>query len=183
MDVEPLAVRASDQERDAAVTRLQEAFAEGRLDDGEFEGRMRLALAARTRTELAGLFTDLPTRPAGPAAVAGPVTRPGRYQVAYKSAVRRVGRWRLPERYATYIYKGRALLDLRAAELEARVTTVRAVAYKSTIEIVVPPGVRVELSGFGVSSEVYGDQSATADVIVVHGLAYKGEIRVGTGSA
>ncbi len=44
-----------------------------------------------------------------------------------------------------------------------------------------PPGVRVELSGFGVSSEVYGDQTAAADVIVVHGLAYKGAITVGTG--
>jgi hypothetical protein len=181
MDLEPLAVRASDQERDVAVTRLQAAFAEGRLDDAEFDGRMRLALAAKTRADLAELFTDLPAAPAGGPVSTGPVTSPGRFQVAYKSAVRRVGRWRVPERYATYIYKGQALLDLRAAELEARVTTVRAVAYKSAIEIVVPPGVRVELSGFGVSSEVYGDQSATADVIVVHGLAYKGSIQVTTG--
>src|SRR5581483_4156787 len=115
-------------------------------------------------------------------AAPGPVARPGRFQVAYKSAVRRVGRWRVPERYTALIYKGQAVLDLRAAELEARVTTVRAVAYKSAIEIIVPPGVRVELSGFGVSSEVFGDQGAAADVIVVHGLAYKGDIRVGTGA-
>src|SRR3954462_7512109 len=45
-------IRASDQERDAVVQRLQVAFAEGRLDDEEFDGRMRGALAARTHDDL-----------------------------------------------------------------------------------------------------------------------------------
>ena len=38
------ATRASDRERDAVVQRVQEAFAEGRLDDTEFDERMRAAL-------------------------------------------------------------------------------------------------------------------------------------------
>ncbi len=42
----PPAIRASDRERDAATHRLQDAFAEGRLDDAEFDERMRTALAA-----------------------------------------------------------------------------------------------------------------------------------------
>jgi Domain of unknown function (DUF1707) len=33
------AIRASDRERDAATHRLQEAFADGRLDDAEFDER------------------------------------------------------------------------------------------------------------------------------------------------
>ena len=41
-------MRASDQERDVTVQRLQVAFAEGRLADQEFDERMRAALAART---------------------------------------------------------------------------------------------------------------------------------------
>jgi hypothetical protein len=60
------AVRASDRERDAATGRLQDAFAEGRLDDAEFDARMRSALSARTRADLDGLLADLPA--AGPAA-------------------------------------------------------------------------------------------------------------------
>jgi len=70
------AIRASDRERDAATQRLQEAFAEGRLDDAEFDQRMRTALSARTRPELDGLLADLPqpSPPAGPPATAG---RPG----------------------------------------------------------------------------------------------------------
>src|SRR5579862_8335083 len=39
--------RASDRERDAVVQRVQEAFAEGRLDDTEFDERMRAALVAQ----------------------------------------------------------------------------------------------------------------------------------------
>src|SRR5258708_31534422 len=54
------AVRASDRERDAATHRLQEAFGDGRLDDAEFDERMRAALTARTCGQLDELLTDLP---------------------------------------------------------------------------------------------------------------------------
>ena len=182
----PPASRASDQERDEAVQRLQTAFAEGRLDDREFDDRMRAALAARTRADLAPLFADLPDLPDLPARsgipgqsgaappAAGPA--PSRRQIAYKNHVRRGGRWRVPRRYTSVIYKGGSVLDLRAADLDSPVTTIRAVAYKSTIEIVVPPGVRVEMGGVGVSSEL--DDAPGPDVAVIHvrGLAYKGLI-------
>jgi hypothetical protein len=49
------------------------------------------------------------------------------------------------------VYKGNGRLDLRAAELTAPVTTIIAVAYRSRIDVLVPPGVRLELDGFGVS--------------------------------
>jgi hypothetical protein len=46
------ATRAGDRDRDAVVQRLQEAFAEGRLDDDEFDLRTRAALTARLNSEL-----------------------------------------------------------------------------------------------------------------------------------
>ena len=52
------AVRASDRERDAVVQRVQQAFAEGRLDDTEFDERMRAALTARTQADLDVLLAD-----------------------------------------------------------------------------------------------------------------------------
>jgi DUF1707 SHOCT-like domain len=174
------AIRASDRERDAATQRLQEAFAEGRLDDSEFDQRMRTALLARTRPELDRLLADLPEpRPAaGPPAVAG--RPPGRLAVAFKSSVRRAGRWRVPERYRTVVYKGSGWLDLRAAELTAAETTLLAVAYKSRITILVPPGVRVEASGFGADTDTEAGPMLPADAPVVHvrGFSYKGTIRV-----
>jgi Domain of unknown function (DUF1707) len=182
-------VRASDRDRDAVAHRLQEAFAEGRLDDEEFDLRMRAALTAKLNTELEPLTADLPAgteRPAtvAPAVVAGP--RPGKFAVAYKSTIRRGGRWRVPERFSTIVYKGNGRLDLRAAELSAPVTTLFTVAYKSHVDVLVPPGVRVELEGFGVSKGWSAEEElerllpADAPVVHVRGIGYKGTIEVST---
>src|SRR5580658_3157471 len=149
----PPAIRVSDQDRDAVVQRLQQGFAEGRLDDAEFDDRMRAALTARTSADLEVLTTDLPAAAeAGTAgAVDAPASKPGRRAIAYQSSIRRGGRWRVPGRFTSVIYKGTGWLDLRAAELTEPVTTIRAIAYKSRVDVLVPPGVRVELDGFGVS--------------------------------
>lgn len=55
----PPPLRASDTEREEAVAALRERFAAGQLSQNTFVGRMEAALAARDRSELADLFTDL----------------------------------------------------------------------------------------------------------------------------
>jgi hypothetical protein len=177
-------IRASDQDRDAIATRLQEAFAERRLDDEEFDQRMRAALTARTHADLDRLVEDLPA-----ASAAAPVSRPGgadprpgRFAIALKSSIRRGGRWRVPQQLTSVVYKGSGWLDLRAAELTAQVTTVLAVAYKSRIDILVPPGVRVEMDGSGVTKGWSPDEEwerqlpRDAPVVHIRGIAYKGTI-------
>jgi len=180
-------IRVSDQDRDHVAQILQAAFAEGRLDDDEFDERMRAALTARTSADLEVLSADLPAaapRPGSATAVAG--RKPGRFAIAYKNSIRRGGRWRVPGHFTSVVYKGDGWLDLRAAELTAPETTVLAVAYKSRIDVLVPPGVRVELDGFGVSkswSEQEGLESRVprdAPVVHVRGVAYKGTIEVST---
>jgi len=52
--------RIGDRERDAAVELLREHHTAGRLDLSEFNDRMSLAMEARTASQLAPLFTDLP---------------------------------------------------------------------------------------------------------------------------
>ncbi|MGH3255369.1 MAG: DUF1707 SHOCT-like domain-containing protein [Streptosporangiaceae bacterium] len=180
------ATRASDRERDAVVQRVQQAFAEGRLDDTEFDERMRAALVARTHADLDALLTDLPAAAAPGLAPAASGRGPGRLAVALKSSVRRGGRWRVPERYTAVVYKGDGWLDLRAAELSGPVTTFLAVAYKSTVTILVPPSVRVEMTGFGVTQGLAEDDDpgyrlpADAPVIHVRGIAYKGAVEITT---
>jgi hypothetical protein len=179
-------VRASDRERDAVLQRVQQAFAEGRLDDTEFDERMRTALAARTHAELDVLLTDLPAvsvAGSAPVAVTGPA--PGKLAVAYKGSVRRAGRWRVPERYTTLVYKGGGTLDLRVAELSGPVTTMRVVAYKSTVTILVPPGVRAEITGVGIQQGGVDEDPGyrlpvDAPVIHVRAFAYKGTVEVTT---
>jgi DUF1707 SHOCT-like domain len=182
--------RASNGERDAVATRLQDAFADGRLDDAEFDERMRAALTAKTHADLDALLADLPDR-APNAAVSVPAARPaggspGRLAVAWKGSVRRAGRWRVPERYTTVVYKGSGgELDLRAAELLSPATTIVAVAYKSQITLLVPLGVRVEMTGFGITqgpADPADDALLAPDAPVLHvrGVAYKGAIVTAT---
>jgi hypothetical protein len=185
---QPPAMRVGDRDRDAVANRIQDAFAEGRLDDEEFDQRMRAALTARTSADLEALTADLPAAAQRPAtavpAAAGPA--PGKLAVAYKSPIRRGGRWRVPPRFRCLVYKGSGRLDLRAAELTGPVTTLAVIAYKSNVDVLVPPGVRVELTGFGVSKGWSAAEDlelrlpADAPVVHVRGMAYKGTIEVST---
>jgi Inner membrane component of T3SS, cytoplasmic domain/Domain of unknown function (DUF1707) len=60
----PESLRVSDADRDHAVDELRGEFVDGRLSHETFVYRMQTALDARNRGQLAGLFTDLPPRPA-----------------------------------------------------------------------------------------------------------------------
>jgi DNA segregation ATPase FtsK/SpoIIIE-like protein len=63
-------VRATDTDRDQAVTALKAAFVQGALTKDEFEERIGRALAARTRAEVSVLIADLPGE------LGAPVTSP-----------------------------------------------------------------------------------------------------------
>ena len=192
-EVQPQGMRAGDRDRDAVVQRLQEAFAEGQLDDEEFDERTRAALTARLSSDLAVLTQDLPERTATTLAATGRAVAtasgdraPGRFAIAYKSSIRRGGRWRVPDRFRAIVYKGSGHIDLRAAELTSASTTVFAVAYKSRIDVIVPLGVRVNLEGFGISKGWSAEEDlesrlpADAPVVHVRGIGYKGTIEVST---
>ena len=171
------------------MTQLQDAFADGQLDDTEFDERMRAALTAKTHADL-DMLLKRTSRPAVRARRRGrprPRTgrgagRPGRYAIAWKGSVRRAGRWRVPERYTTVVYKGGGVLDLRAAELLSPATTIVAVAYKSEITLLVPPGMRVEMTGFGIAQGPTDTMVLAPDAPVLHvrSLAYKGSIETGS---
>jgi Domain of unknown function (DUF1707) len=53
-------LRVSDADRQAVTDRLSQHFADGRLDQAEFDDRVGRAMSAKTRGDLSGLFTDLP---------------------------------------------------------------------------------------------------------------------------
>jgi hypothetical protein len=61
-------IRASDAEREAALTRLREGFAQGRLSQDTFVLRVEAALRARCRGDLDDQLRDLPGRRPGAAA-------------------------------------------------------------------------------------------------------------------
>jgi uncharacterized Tic20 family protein len=60
------ALRVSQAEREPVVERLQQAYAEGRLDMGELDLRLHLAMTAKTRADLDAVLADLSPRAPAP---------------------------------------------------------------------------------------------------------------------
>ena len=58
-------LRVSDADRNAVAELLTQHYAEGRLDQAEFDERVGQTMAAKTRGDLTGLFDDLPDTGAG----------------------------------------------------------------------------------------------------------------------
>ncbi|TMQ91695.1 DUF1707 and DUF4870 domain-containing protein [Actinomadura soli] len=56
-------LRVSDAEREPVIERLQDAYAEGRLDHDEFDMRMHLAMTAKTQSDLGAVTRDLVPAP------------------------------------------------------------------------------------------------------------------------
>jgi DUF1707 SHOCT-like domain len=129
-------LRASDRERDAAVQRLQSAFTEGRIDDQEFDERMRAALTARARAELDQLLADLPRSgelASAPTQSGGSTTITA---VAYKGRVEIVVPPGVRVHVRGHSYGGHWADEVPDHDLpaDAPVVHVRAVAYKGVVE-------------------------------------------------
>jgi hypothetical protein len=171
-------VRLSTAERDEAVARIQTAYADGRLEEQELDRRLREALNAVFPRDLEPLLKDLPREP--PRVPSSP---PKSSIVAYGSRIERAGRWAVPPRLTPTIVKGHLVLDFRAAQLLGDETIVQVRGYKSTIEIIVPPGVEVESRGFAYKGQWTGGESGSGGApcrrtIRIRGFAYKSKVIV-----
>jgi hypothetical protein len=149
-DQEPAAgIRVSDAERDAAVERLSAATGDGRLTLEEFSLRMELATAARTRADLDRLVTDLPADAAtvGSAVTSG-ASGPPSWHVSPVGGLKIGGPWRMDRHVIAVSLVGGARLDLSQAQLAAPQVTLTKVSLVGGTRVTVPPGIRVEASGF-----------------------------------
>ncbi|MFF7300885.1 DUF1707 domain-containing protein [Streptomyces sp. NPDC008265] len=189
-------LRASDADRDRVAERLRDALAEGRLDMGEFEERLEAVYASRTYAELEPLTRDLPS-PAGqasaPVAAAGGGAEPwqGRIggsgssalAVAVMSGFQRKGHWTVPARFDAVAFWGGGELDLREADFARSEVVINCVAIMGGIEITVPPGVDVDVRGFGFMGafdqrDSPGPRRPGAPRVVVTGFAFWGGVEV-----
>ncbi|PRX99597.1 DUF1707 and DUF4870 domain-containing protein [Allonocardiopsis opalescens] len=70
--IDPLDLRITNDQREAVVDRLKDAYSVGQLDESELEERLSAAMAARTGRELRPLLDDLPAAPPPSAAAPRP---------------------------------------------------------------------------------------------------------------
>ena len=139
-------VRVSDADRERAVASLREHLVQGRLSLEEFVQRMEAAYAATTSADLAALAHDLPA--AEPAA-----TAPARKRratgllLAIFGATKRSGSFRVREHVVCLALFGGIELDLRRALVEGDVVNVYSLTLFGALDVVVPEGVEVDLTG------------------------------------
>ncbi|MFE0191130.1 DUF1707 domain-containing protein [Streptomyces sp. NPDC059008] len=127
----------SDDDRDTAVQRLQEAYAEGHLPHEELDERLHQVLTAKTHSELAAALASLPEEHAGTTstiAVAG-----GR--------IRRRGGWRVPRTLKVASAFGRVHLDLSRAVIEHPVVDIELQLGTGRAKITVPRDAIVDTEG------------------------------------
>jgi Domain of unknown function (DUF1707)/Cell wall-active antibiotics response 4TMS YvqF len=167
-------LRVSDAEREATVVRLRDAGGEGRLTFEELADRVERADLARTASELDALTADLPARP--PRAL--PERKERGWVVAIMGGADRRGRWRPARRTNVVSIMAGAALDLRDAEIEGGELHITAVSIMGGIEITVPEGVEVELSGFALMGGNSGPKDAAvapgAPIVHVHAYSLMG---------
>jgi hypothetical protein len=153
------------QSRERTVQALIQHFAEDRLDLPEFEARLDRANRADSVDELQRLTADLPALSTPAAAVAGAAAAPAarraavparpdepihkRMVIAVMSGVSRKGAWKPPRRLFGYAFWGGIELDFREAQLQPGVTEVMVLAIMGGADIIVPPDLPVECTGFG----------------------------------
>lgn len=186
MPDESLTLAALRQQRELAIGRLCTHFALDHLEAEELEQRIDLAHRAVTSAELALLFKGLPALDEPPSAPgsAGAEVGGSRVVVALMGGAERKGGWTpAPTLYVT-AFMGGVLLDFREARLTAPVTEVYVAAVMGGVEIVVPPGVRLESNGIGIMGgfEQAGrgkfPVDSTVPVIRVTGVAVMGGVDV-----
>jgi hypothetical protein len=143
-------------EREAAVERLSDAFAQDVLALEEFERRVATAYRAASTQDLVRLLADLPaptvseeTIPGGVAIAAPLVSMPPRIAAIFAN-VERNGPLEVPSRLDIRSYFGNVELDLSAAQFAPGVTEISIRAFCGNVELSVPTGAVVENYGSGI---------------------------------
>ena len=129
--------RVADADREVAVTQLQEAAADGRLDLSELEERLDAVYSAKTRADLDALTADLPVVQAPSVPDLDLKTKAGSLQ--------RKGYWKVPAHITAECNSGSIKLDFTEAECFHREVTIQVSARSGSVVLVVPHGWAVDL--------------------------------------
>ncbi|GAA2686155.1 DUF1707 domain-containing protein [Streptomyces lunalinharesii] len=126
-----------EEDREAAVQRLQTAYAEGRISHEEMDERLEQVLTAETPGALASAMASLPEgspEPTSTIAAAG-----GR--------IRRRGAWRVPRNLKVASAFGRVHLDLSRAVIEHPVVDIELALGTGRAKITVPRDAIIDVEG------------------------------------
>ena len=165
---------AGDADRDIALALLREAAVDGRLTIDDLAARAELVHTARTHDDVAAATAGL--------APAAAVEQAEQRHRAVLGSVVRDGRWTLAPHNRFAAVLGTIRLDLRDAVLPGPTVEIDAVPILGTVEILVPEGVHVEVTGGGLLSSqqlrLPGPAPAGAPVVRIRAGGAVGTLRV-----
>lgn len=144
----------TDAQREQVVKLLSEAFAADRLPVEELDRRLALVYRAQQVHELDLLLVD-PARPGVSLAdehrlVANDAVIPDRgVLLAFMGGFEAKGGWLVPRHLKVWAIMGGGDLDLREARFSPGVTQIDVVAFMGGVDLLLPPGVRMEVTGAG----------------------------------
>jgi hypothetical protein len=184
--------------RKSVIDALSDHFADDRLTVEEFERRLDLAHQAQSTAELDELLADLPTAPNSLARRAASLAaRSGGHEVADPDRVKdreivvavmggngRRGRWAPARHSVVMAVMGGAELDFRDAVMPPGVTEVQIYAFWGGVDILVPPDMHVESTGFAVlggfdhAAEDAVEPSPGAPSLRITGIAVMGGVDI-----
>ncbi|PZF84336.1 DUF1707 SHOCT-like domain-containing protein [Jiangella anatolica] len=165
--------RVSDAEREQVAERVRAAAADGRLGLDELDERLGSALAARTRGELDAVIADLDD---------GVAARPAGEPVAIRaqgSPGQRTGHWVAPERLTVTASMSAVVLDFTEAEFAGRGCHIEVDLSASSLQLVVPEDVAIEVdveSRFSAVDVRVPPPAGPRAVVQVTGVASMGSV-------
>ena len=195
-------VRRAQETRERVIARLSDHFAHDALDVEEFERRVTVAQTAENPGDIEALLTDLPeiagtiagtiagSTASVPAVVPTvvsaliPAERDRDTLYAIFGGIDRRGTWTLPRQMKIVAVFGGAHLDLREARFPPGVIDLDVTAVMGGIEIVVPPGLAVQMHGSAIMGGFQDVNRAPANpdpdapLLRVHGLTMMGGVSV-----
>lgn len=181
-----VSVRELEEFRRRAMDRLSAAFEADLIEIEQLERRLAQVRAGTSLSDLEDAVAGLPAFEPEPRSQkpTQPVPRSG-LAIAICGGSSRRGAWKVPRRMTAIAIMGGVQIDLREALIGAEGTEIRAFALMGGVEIIVPPGARVECRGIGIAG-AFEDRTGPSEpgdetpLIRVTGLALMGGIETRT---
>ena len=186
-------VRRAQETRERVIARLSEHFAHDALDVDEFERRVTVAQTTDDPAVIEALLGDL-ADVGGPASVPAvvptvvpamlPDDRDRDTLYAIFGGIDRQGTWTVPRQMKIVAVFGGAHLDLREARFPPGVVDIEVTAVMGGINIVVPPGLAVQMhgsaimGGFADINRAPANPDPEAPLLRVRGMTMMGGVNV-----
>ncbi len=178
--------------RELVIEQLKFGYAHDHLEEEEFESRLERVHVARTKDALISIVSDLPEIKESDQLKtqnAGVSFRLNRGHVKEKGVIfavmggaERGGAWKPPRHLTVAAIMGGVDLNFSKAELAPGTTEILIFCMMGGVDIIVPPGLNVDIVGFpimgGFEDRSSGSVDPNAPVLKIRGFALMGGVSV-----